>query len=135
MLVMCSDDGPIRVLKSWVARSARFHHRFCYDHSNPLKPKPSRRVDKKDQHVRHNADAVTEIQELLADAGLSLEALTADELADRPEYLDYIERVDRLVSIAESRRNASLREIERRRAVLAERCGRAYKTSRMPNLK
>jgi len=66
------------------------------------------------EYVRQ--DAVTEIQELLADAGLSLEALTADELADRPEYLDYIERVDRPVSIAESRRNASPREIERRRA-------------------
>jgi len=70
------------------------------------------------EYVRHNADAVTEIQELLADARLSLEALTADELADRPKYLDYIERIDRLASIAESRRNASLREIERRRAVL-----------------
>jgi hypothetical protein len=34
--------------------------------------------------------------------------------------LDFIERVDRLTTIAESRRNASLREIERRRAVLGE---------------
>jgi cell division septum initiation protein DivIVA len=70
------------------------------------------------EYVRHNADAVTEIQELLADAGVSLEAITADELADRSEYLDYIERADRLAAIAESRRNASLREIDRRRAVL-----------------
>jgi hypothetical protein len=35
VLVMCSDHGPIRVLKSWVARCARFHRRFCYDHNNP----------------------------------------------------------------------------------------------------
>jgi hypothetical protein len=32
----------------------------------------------------------------------------------------YIERIDRLATIAESRRNASLREIDRRRAVLGE---------------
>ena len=37
-----------------------------------------------------------------------------------PEELDYIERIDRLTAIAESRRNASLREIDRRRAVLGE---------------
>jgi hypothetical protein len=41
----------------------------------------------------------------------------ADALAYR---LDTIERIDRLISIVESRRNASLREIERRRAVLGE---------------
>jgi hypothetical protein len=34
--------------------------------------------------------------------------------------LDYIERIDRLTAIAESRRNASLREIERHRAVFGE---------------
>ena len=33
---------------------------------------------------------------------------------------DYIERIDRLTTIAESRRNASLREIDRRRAALAQ---------------
>lgn len=70
------------------------------------------------EYVRHNADAVTEIHELLADAGLSMDALLANRLADLPEYIDYIERIDRLASIAESRRNASLREIDRRRAVL-----------------
>jgi hypothetical protein len=70
------------------------------------------------EYVRHNADAVTEIQELLADAGLSMDALLANRLTDLPKYIKYIERIDRLASIAESRRNASLREIERRRVVL-----------------
>jgi hypothetical protein len=70
------------------------------------------------EYVRHNADTVTEIHELLADAGLSMDALLADRLAERPEYIDYIERIDRLASVAESRRNASLRELDRRRAVL-----------------
>ena len=36
------------------------------------------------------------------------------------KQLDYIERIDRLATIAESRRNASLHEIERRRAVFGE---------------
>jgi hypothetical protein len=34
--------------------------------------------------------------------------------------LDYIERMDHLTAIAEGRRNASLREIDRRRAILGE---------------
>jgi hypothetical protein len=36
------------------------------------------------------------------------------------EKLGYLERIDRLTAIAESRRNASLREIGRHRAVLGE---------------
>ena len=38
-------------------------------------------------------------------------------LGDR---IDKIERIDRLTAIAETRRNAVLREIDRRRAVLSE---------------
>jgi len=37
-----------------------------------------------------------------------------------PRDLDRIERIDRLISIAETRRNISLREIDRRRMVLGE---------------
>ena len=48
---------------------------------------------------------------------MSIETLTVEALA---QELDYIERIDRLTTIAESRRNASLREIDRRRAVLGE---------------
>ena len=50
-------------------------------------------------------------------AGTSIDILMAEALADE---LDYVERVDRLATIAESRRNASLREIDRRRPLLAE---------------
>ena len=66
---------------------------------------------------RRRPGAVKLVQRLLAKAGVSVEALTAEALADE---LDYIERIDRLATIAESRRNASLREIDRRRAVLGE---------------
>src|SRR4051812_33444386 len=61
--------------------------------------------------------AVTLVYEFLAAAGVSMDGLMADALAEK---LDHIERIDRLATIAESRRNASLHEIERRRAVLGE---------------
>src|SRR5262249_3606187 len=77
------------------------------------------------EYVRHNPDAVTEIQGLLADSGLNMDALLANEFSERSEYLDYIERIDCLSSSAESRRNASLREIERRRAALGGALRRA----------
>jgi hypothetical protein len=42
-------------------------------------------------------------------------------MADKlPGALDNIERIDRLITIAESRRNGMLREIDRRRAMLGE---------------
>ena len=69
------------------------------------------------EYVRREPDAVTLVHELLTDAGMSMDALMADALAKK---LDDIERIDRLTTIAESRRNASLHEIERRRAVLGE---------------
>ena len=68
-------------------------------------------------YVRREPDAVTLVDELLTDAGVSMDGLMADALAKK---LDDIERIDRLISIAESRRNACLHEIERRRAVLGE---------------
>jgi hypothetical protein len=69
------------------------------------------------EYVRREPNAVTLVDELLADAGMSIDALMAGALAEK---LDDIERIDRLATIAESRRNASLREIDRRRAVLGE---------------
>jgi hypothetical protein len=69
------------------------------------------------EYVRREPDAVTLVNELLTDAGVSMDALMADALAEK---LDAIERIDRLSTTAESRRNASLPEIDRRRAVLGE---------------
>jgi len=68
-------------------------------------------------YVRRESNAVTLVDQLLSDAGVSMDGLMADALADK---LDAIERIDRLATIAESRRNASLHEIERRRAFLGE---------------
>jgi hypothetical protein len=69
------------------------------------------------EYVRREPDAVTQVHELLTDAGVSMDGFMADALAEK---LDDIERIDRLATIAESRRNASLHEIERRGAVLGE---------------
>ena len=69
------------------------------------------------EYVRREPDAVNLVDELLTDAGVSMDGFMADALAKK---LDDIERIDRLTTIAESRRNASLHEIERRRAVLGE---------------
>ena len=65
----------------------------------------------------HQPKAVELVDNLLADAATTIDALVADAL----EWdLEIIERIDRLITIAESRRNASLREIDRRRPRLAE---------------
>jgi hypothetical protein len=78
------------------------------------------------EYVRRKPDAVAQIQQLLADTGRSMDVLLADGLllpgglGERRNYLGYMERIDRLAAIAESRRNASLRELDRRRAVLGQ---------------
>jgi hypothetical protein len=70
-------------------------------------------------YVRREPDAVTLVDELLTDGGKSMDALMADALTDAlAGKLDDIERIDRLATNAENRRNASLREIDRRRTVL-----------------
>jgi hypothetical protein len=69
------------------------------------------------EYVRSEPDAVALINELLAGAGMSMDTFMANALMNA---LDTIERIDRLTTIAESRRNASLHEIERRRAILGE---------------
>ena len=69
------------------------------------------------EYVRREPNAVTQVLELFTDAGESMDSLTAKALAG---HLDDIERFDRQTTIAESRRNVSLHEIDRRRAVLGE---------------
>jgi hypothetical protein len=68
-------------------------------------------------YAQRKPGAIKLIHKLLARANLSIEALIAEELA---KELDDIERIDRLIIIAETRRNAMLREIDRRHAALGE---------------
>jgi hypothetical protein len=69
------------------------------------------------EYVRGEREAVTLVNELLTDAGVSMDSFMTKVLGDR---IDEIERIDRLTAIAETRRNAALREIDRRRAVLGQ---------------
>jgi hypothetical protein len=57
--------------------------------------------------------------------GTSMDILVVNALLDDPETLGNIDRIDRLATIAEGRRNASLREIDRRRAVVGQTLRRA----------
>jgi hypothetical protein len=68
-------------------------------------------------YLQRKPGAIKLIDKLLAETGSSIDALMAAAL---PAKFEYIERIDRLTTIAESRRNAMLREIDRRRAVLGE---------------
>jgi hypothetical protein len=68
-------------------------------------------------YVGGERDIVTLVNELLTDAGRSMDSFMTKVLGNR---IDEIERIDRLTAIAETRRNAALREIDRRRAVLGE---------------
>ena len=83
-------------------------------------------------YVQREPDAVTLINQLLTGAGESMDALTADALA---ENLDDIERIDRLTTMAESRRNVSLHEIDRRRAVLGETLRQSVQEIEAANLR
>jgi hypothetical protein len=68
-------------------------------------------------YVGGERDPVTLVNELLTDAGTSMDSFMTEILGDR---IDEIEKIDRLTAIAETRRNAALREIDRRRVVLGE---------------
>jgi hypothetical protein len=68
-------------------------------------------------YVLRKPGAIKLIDQLLASADSSIHALVAKALA---EQLDNIERIDHLITIAETRRNTMLREIDRRRAALGE---------------
>jgi hypothetical protein len=69
------------------------------------------------EYVRGERAAVTLVNELLTDAGVSIDSFMTKVLRNR---IDDIERIDRLTAIAETRRNSALREIDRRRAILGE---------------
>jgi hypothetical protein len=69
------------------------------------------------EYVRREPGAVAVVNELLANDGTSIDGLLADALAGK---LDDIERIDRLTTVAEGRRNNSLREIDQRRAFLGQ---------------
>jgi hypothetical protein len=82
-----------------------------------------------EEYRRRESGAVALIDGLLEKAGMTIEALIASYL-----QLESIERVDRLTTIAETRRNASLREIDRRRSALGGKLRRSIQEIEEPVL-
>ena len=68
------------------------------------------------------SDVAEEVDKALASAGLSMDAIMAQTLSLK---LDDIERIDHMTAIAEARRNAALREIDRHRETLGQKLRRA----------
>jgi hypothetical protein len=63
-------------------------------------------------------ERVMQVEGLLDQSGLTMEHVMAETLADR---IEVIERIDRMVTSAEQRRSAMLREVDRHRTSLASR--------------
>jgi hypothetical protein len=74
------------------------------------------------QWARGEEEATAEAERLLGRAGLTIDAVMAQTLAAR---IDDVERIDRMVTIAEARRDAVLREIRSRRAAFGQALRRA----------
>ena len=60
--------------------------------------------------------AIKRVNKILNSAGLTMDAVIAQTLL---ENLDFVERIERMITIKESCRNATLREIDHHRATLA----------------
>ncbi len=67
-------------------------------------------------------EAMCEVERLLGQAGLTIDDVMAQTLAAR---IDDVERIDRMVIIAEARRDAVLREIRSRRTAFGQALRRA----------
>ena len=74
--------------------------------------------DLSEQWARREDEAVAAVDRHLATAGLTMDAVMGQTLAIK---IDLVERLERMIASAEMRRNATLREIERRRSGLAAR--------------
>ena len=74
------------------------------------------------QWAAGNEEALGEVERLLGRAGLTFDAVMAQTLAAR---IDDVERIDRMVIIAEARRDAVLREIRSRRLAFGQALRRA----------
>jgi hypothetical protein len=63
-----------------------------------------------------NPSAIKRVNKILDSAGLTMDAVIAQTLS---ENLDFVERIERMITVKESCRNAVLREIDRHQATLA----------------
>lgn len=75
-----------------------------------------------DSWMRRDPDQVAEVAAWLEEAGLTEDAILAQALV---ENLDAFDKIDRMITQTESRRNAMLREIDRHREAVAQRLRQA----------
>ena len=75
-----------------------------------------------DEWVARKPSAIKQVEKILASAELSSDAIMAQTLSIN---LDDIERIGRVIQVAEARRNVSLREINRHRETLSQKLRRA----------
>jgi hypothetical protein len=61
--------------------------------------------------------AIKRVEKILASADLNMDAVMAQTLSVK---LDDIERIDRMIAMAETRRNMTLREVDRHRETLSQ---------------
>jgi hypothetical protein len=69
--------------------------------------------------------ASAEVEEHLATAGIGLDGIAAHGLCIELDFIERIERIERMIMAAEARRNAALREIDRHRATLGRQLRQA----------
>jgi hypothetical protein len=74
--------------------------------------------DLSEQWARREKEAVAAVDRHLATAGLTMDAVMAQTMSVE---IDLVEKMGRMIASAEIRRNATLREIERRRSDFAAR--------------
>jgi hypothetical protein len=74
--------------------------------------------DLSEQWARREGEAVAAVDRHLATAGLTMDAVMAETMSAE---IELVEKMDRMIASAEIRRNATLREIERRRSDFAAR--------------
>ena len=80
--------------------------------------------DLSEQWARREGEAVAAVDRHLATAGLTMDAVMAETMLAE---IELVEKMDRMIASAEIRRNATLREIERRRSDFAARLRQATK--------
>jgi hypothetical protein len=68
--------------------------------------------------VAKKSDIVEDVNKILTSAGLSMDTILAQTFSLK---LNDIERIEHLIALGETRRNAALREIDRRRQTLAHK--------------
>jgi hypothetical protein len=95
--------------------------RLAWSDADVMEPTPDS-DELSESWAARDPNAIKKTEALLASAGLTMDAVMAQTLAAE---IDHVDRIDRMIMSAETRRHVALREIDRHRAVLGERLRRA----------